>query len=254
MAVYLIDYENVYVDGLQGIENLTEQDSVYIFYTQNRCGLTFQLYEKLISCHAKIHLNEVSMSLKAGEPVKNALDMQLIMFAGYLIGKQEDSEIYIISKDKDFLLGMEFYQNYIHNDNILLQIIPSIHVTDSNLTEQQHLQEYHSLVTSLQEVSEQDAMIQLIHQLDASIPDLPEQYHSPASDTQHQNTVKNILGKNISKKELAEISEIIKKSNTLVELNNALSKYYRNSQKSKTIYHKLKPQFEYLHRELKFTK
>ncbi|MDE5791996.1 MAG: hypothetical protein K2H66_00555, partial [Oscillospiraceae bacterium] len=82
MAVYLIDYENVYVDGLQGIENLTTQDSVYIFYTQNRCNLTFQLYEKLITCQASIYLREVSFSLKSGDPIKNALDMQLIMFTG----------------------------------------------------------------------------------------------------------------------------------------------------------------------------
>ncbi|MDE7093282.1 MAG: hypothetical protein K2O52_00055, partial [Oscillospiraceae bacterium] len=79
MAVYLIDYENVYANGLQGIENLTMQDSVYIFYTQNRCNSTFQLYEKLIACRASIHLWEVPICLKTGDTIKNALDMQLIM-------------------------------------------------------------------------------------------------------------------------------------------------------------------------------
>ena len=78
MAIYLVDYENVYIDGLQGIDQLTEEDTLHIFYTQNRCGLTFGLYEQLISCKAQVKLNEVSVSRKNGDPGKNALDIQLI--------------------------------------------------------------------------------------------------------------------------------------------------------------------------------
>ena len=45
MATYLIDYENVYIEGLTGLEYLTKRDEVVIFYTQNRCGLTFELHQ-----------------------------------------------------------------------------------------------------------------------------------------------------------------------------------------------------------------
>ena len=46
MATYLIDYENVYIEGLTGLEYLTKRDEVVIFYTQNRCGLTFELHQR----------------------------------------------------------------------------------------------------------------------------------------------------------------------------------------------------------------
>ncbi|MCR5717652.1 MAG: hypothetical protein K6F80_01280, partial [Oscillospiraceae bacterium] len=62
MAIYLVDYENVYIEGLKGLEELGEEDALHIFYTQNRCGLTFHLYEQLTRCKAKIRLNEVPVS------------------------------------------------------------------------------------------------------------------------------------------------------------------------------------------------
>ena len=49
MATYLIDYENVYIEGLTGLERLSQRDEVVIFYTQNRCGLTFELHQRLTS-------------------------------------------------------------------------------------------------------------------------------------------------------------------------------------------------------------
>ena len=118
MAIYLVDYENVYIEGLQGVESLTEADRLHIFYTQNRCGLTFGLYEQLISCRAQVQLNEVAVSLKNSDPVKNALDIQLMMFAGYLIGTRQSDAIYIVSRDKDFLLGTEFFQRFIREEGI----------------------------------------------------------------------------------------------------------------------------------------
>ena len=31
MAIYLVDYENVYIEGLDGLESLTKSDEVVIF-------------------------------------------------------------------------------------------------------------------------------------------------------------------------------------------------------------------------------
>lgn len=38
MATYLIDYENVYIEGLTGLERLSQRDEVVIFYTQTAAG------------------------------------------------------------------------------------------------------------------------------------------------------------------------------------------------------------------------
>ena len=35
MTTYLVDYENVKGDGLNGINNLTDKDKVHIFYSEN---------------------------------------------------------------------------------------------------------------------------------------------------------------------------------------------------------------------------
>ena len=35
MSLFLVDYENVSASGLSGLEKLTEEDVVYIFYTEN---------------------------------------------------------------------------------------------------------------------------------------------------------------------------------------------------------------------------
>ncbi|MBE6876980.1 MAG: hypothetical protein E7496_09755 [Ruminococcus sp.] len=237
MAVYLIDYENVYIDGLQGIEKLTEQDSVHIFYTQNRCGLTFALYQQLISCKAEIHLNEVAMSLKNNDPVKNALDIQLMMFVGYVIGTKQSEQIYIISKDKDFRLGLEFYQNYIQDDAVRLQIRSSVEASfHDEETEPEVPPAYENFISSLRETVSQEGFMpeEVISMLEQNQPD------------SYQNQVRLMLGKNADDKTVKTICEIIAHADTLTELNNGLSKAYHDGQKVKDLYHKCKPKFEML--------
>ena len=237
MAVYLIDYENVYIDGLQGVEKLTEQDAVHIFYTQNRCGLTFGLYQQLISCKAEIHLNEVAMSLKNNDPVKNALDIQLMMFVGYVIGTKQSEQIYIISKDKDFRLGLEFYQNYIQDDSVQLRICPSV---ESSFYEEESAPEvppaYENFISSLRETVSQEGFMpdEVITMLEQNQPD------------SYQNQVRLMLGKNADDKTVRKICGIIANSETLTDLNNGLTKAYHDGQKVKDLYHRCKPKFEML--------
>jgi len=238
MAVYLIDYENVYIDGLQGIEKLTEQDSVYIFYTQNRCGLTFGLYQQLISCKAEIHLNEVAMSLKNNDPVKNALDIQLMMFLGYVIGQKQHHEIYIISKDKDFRLGLEFYQKYIQDEEIKLKIRSS--VENSFQEEASQVPEaYENFVASLRESVSQGIF------MPEAFDSLPEQNPEKSENCYHRQ-VREMLGKNADQKTVRNICEIIAHADTLTDLNNGLARTYHDGQKVKELYHKCKPRFELL--------
>ena len=238
MAVYLIDYENVYIEGLQGIEHLTEQDSVHIFYTQNRCGLTFGLYQQLISCKAEIHLNEVAMSLKNNDPVKNALDIQLMMFLGYVIGTKQSQQIYIISKDKDFRLGLEFYENYIRSEDVNLKICSSVEASFQEETAEPEVpQAYQNFVSSLRQTVEQENALpeELISMLGQKSP-----------ETEYQNQVHEALGKNTDAKTIKTVCEIIAQADTLTDLNNGFARTYHDGQKVKELYHKCKPKFETL--------
>lgn len=276
MAIYLVDYENVYIDGLQGIDQLTKEDTLHIFYTQNRCGLTFGLYEQLISCKAHVELNEVSVSLKNGDPVKNALDIQLMMFVGYLIGSKRSERLYIVSKDKDFLLGSSFFERFINDEEISLQLIPAIAVSlcekeqETSVTSEEPeihdlpiaepepvAQDYQSFVAALenqftpsfaqfcdQYARQPEPAESLSPTIQPFLPDPEPETTSPAFTVQYYNTVRNLLGKSTDDETITRVCEMISDSETLVDFNNALARFYRDGQRTKTVYHKFKPRFE----------
>lgn len=111
MSIYLMDYENVNTDGFRGVEKLGEDDSVYVFYTTNAGSLSFEAHKKLVESKADMKYFSVSTG-------KNALDFQLTMFAGYVIGKGTTQNIYIISNDKGFDANISFYNNYLLADGV----------------------------------------------------------------------------------------------------------------------------------------
>ena len=107
MAVYFVDYENVSVHGFEGLEQLSADSEVCVFYTANADKLTFSLHEKLLSARAKITLIRTEAS------GKNALDFQLSTWLGYCIASQgaEQSQraYYIVSKDAGFAPVVRFW-------------------------------------------------------------------------------------------------------------------------------------------------
>lgn len=113
---YLIDYENVHQTGLNGIENLTENNIVVIFYTENAETLTFSLYEKLVQCKAEIQLCKVQCG------GKNALDFQLSSYVDYIIGKNPSAEYYIVSNDR----GYEYVRNFWKEKNVIINMSADI--------------------------------------------------------------------------------------------------------------------------------
>ncbi len=116
MRYYFIDYENVHQSGLNGIEKLTENDKLIIFYTTNAETLTFSIYEKLILCKAEIQLYKVQCG------GKNALDFQLATFLGYILGQNTDIDCHIISNDK----GYEYVRSFWKEKNVKIKISSDI--------------------------------------------------------------------------------------------------------------------------------
>lgn len=105
MSLYLIDYENVNADGLAGINQLDESDTIILFYSMNSNTLTFSLHKSLTETKARLEYVEV----KAG--TKNSLDFQLVSYLGYLIAKDQKSDYVIVSKDNGFSSTVAFWQN-----------------------------------------------------------------------------------------------------------------------------------------------
>lgn len=106
MAIFLIDYENVHVEGFNGLMNCTENDSIKIFYTKGADTLTFGLHRRLSETKAKIEY------LKVENGSKNALDFQLSSYLGFLIANHSDEKYYIVSKDKGYEILTQFWLKY----------------------------------------------------------------------------------------------------------------------------------------------
>lgn len=103
MAFYLVDYENVTTDGLQGIDWRTSADEIIIFYSEHADRLSFDLHQRINESKAQITY------IKVAACKKNALDFQLVTYLGYLIARHPNDSFYIISKDNGFQNVVNFW-------------------------------------------------------------------------------------------------------------------------------------------------
>ena len=99
---YLVDYENVGSGGASNCSSLKKTDHLHIFYTDNSKKIDMDI----VSDHgeAVFELHKV--------PVKSqSIDMHIVSFMGYLIGKNPDNNLHIviISKDKDYDNVIKFW-------------------------------------------------------------------------------------------------------------------------------------------------
>lgn len=171
MAYYLIDFENVKSRGMEGVELLTEEDTVCIFYSDNADSMTFDLHRKLNETKANIIYHKVAVG------TKNALDFQLATYLGYLICEQQREGIhpnyFIVTKDNGFTSLMVYWKA----QGVPVRIIRNLlwgknPVAEQNLlTEEEN--ETETVVTAAEDVAEQQQPAQ-------PEPTLPE----PVKETQ----------------------------------------------------------------------
>jgi len=92
---YFIDYENVREHGLSGLSGLNGDCYVHLMFTSNANKISLDSLVNLNGAHVEI------MKTPAG---KQSLDMQLISYMGFIIGRElgEENEYIIVSKDKGY--------------------------------------------------------------------------------------------------------------------------------------------------------
>lgn len=101
---YLVDYENVGTDGVTKCGGLEKTDHLHIFYTENAKKIDLDV----IGNHGKASLETHKV------PVKNqSVDMHIVSYLGYLLGKNEGKAIsvVIISKDRDYDNVIKFWKD-----------------------------------------------------------------------------------------------------------------------------------------------
>lgn len=104
---YLIDFENVSDDGLKGYFELSPEDTVEIFYTENAARIGIEFFENCLAAQGRAGLRFIKVP--AG---KQSLDMQLATYLGALLAGDgaPDAEYCIVSKDKGFASIRQFWQ------------------------------------------------------------------------------------------------------------------------------------------------
>lgn len=142
MKHYYIDYENVMSNGLTGIEQLTENDALYLFYSVNANTMTMDKIQSLLQCPADMHFIQIHLT------GPNAMDFHLI---AKLFHDIKDTDTYVIvSKDKGYeasiAMGRQMgFQNITRQDAISPKITetrqePKITSIQNTLTTQSLLE------------------------------------------------------------------------------------------------------------------
>ncbi|MBR1640928.1 MAG: hypothetical protein IJ683_01155 [Butyrivibrio sp.] len=98
--VYLIDYENVHKEGLEGVEALSRSDKVVVFYSVKADTISIDALNK---CKAKIEF------IKAEVGTLNAMDFQLVAHLFYNMKKSKD--YFIITRDQGFRAILNMAKN-----------------------------------------------------------------------------------------------------------------------------------------------
>lgn len=133
---------------MEGVDLLTEEDTVCIFYSDNADSMTFDLHQKLNETKAKIIYHKVAVG------TKNALDFQLATYLGYLICEQQKEDIhpnyFIVTKDNGFYSLMVYWKA----EGVSVRIIRNL-LWGKNQAEEQNLTVDESIEELASEVIEQ---------------------------------------------------------------------------------------------------
>lgn len=132
MSIYFIDFENLRNEALNGIEQLTAEDRVFLFYSNHADSISFEVHQALMSCAASI----TYFKIKRGG--KNSLDFQLTCQLSYLMGIVQNQALFIVSRDNGFTFVQDFWSQHPTGENtvkrctsILATLSPSSAATNS---------------------------------------------------------------------------------------------------------------------------
>ena len=106
--IYLIDYENVSNEALEGIENVNEKDEIVVFYSDGCTGKLRHNIDNLLCSKAPIRF----FKTMCGQ--KNAMDFQLVAYWSRSIQKSPKKRHVIVSGDHGYDSLEGFVEHYGH--------------------------------------------------------------------------------------------------------------------------------------------
>ena len=85
---FYVDYENVGVNGLNGIAKLSETDNVFIYYSEEHSTMTIGTHRRINQSQANIQFVLINM------PIKNAIDCKILFDIELLSKENKLSEFF----------------------------------------------------------------------------------------------------------------------------------------------------------------
>lgn len=116
---YLVDYENTDVSGLLGLQDLTEEDKVVIFYSEKSKRVDFSIVSILTSMKADFEL------VGGQKSAPNYMDFWIVCECAKTFFKEGIEDIAIISKDKGYISVQDYFKR-MNKDIILSMDIDSV--------------------------------------------------------------------------------------------------------------------------------
>ena len=102
-TLFLVDFENVHDEGLEGVDSIRAIDHVIIFYGPLIKSISLEAH---LAMGRSIGYVE---PLRTSRTAKNYLDFQLSTYLGYLIAQDKYENVRIISKDTGFDSVVDFW-------------------------------------------------------------------------------------------------------------------------------------------------
>lgn len=118
---YLLDYENTGALGLKGIDKLTKEDTVCLFYSEKAHTIDLDAIGLFQNTEATIKY------IKAHKTISNYLDFQIVTLTGLLLGKDAEEKIAIISNDKGYVAVIDYLKtDCVTNTNRIIELAGTI--------------------------------------------------------------------------------------------------------------------------------
>ena len=237
MNYIFLDYENVGIEGLRGIERFDEYTRIFFFYSKGTASVPIDLFVKTGESKVKFAYFETQKG-------NNALDFVLSSYLGYAIGKHKDyfssgmsgvdlgesrfinsnpknttDFFYIVSKDRGYEPLIKFWDR----EDLKISIVKS-------------LTEIKSFVVK---PAKRCKIIE--EAVDVAVKNAEKKVNAVKKEIKTKKNIRSLIGmkiKGISKTNITKIVNIIN-NNSKASINNALTKTFK--EKGKEYYKAIKP-------------
>lgn len=115
----LVDYENVRTNGLEGVEYLTEDDTLIIFYSEVCNKIRSDELRKISKSKCRW---EIKKLLRKG---KNGLDFYIASKTGAILAADPNAYIGIVSNDNGFQAVLDYWETELTNE-VRIVMYPTI--------------------------------------------------------------------------------------------------------------------------------